>query len=108
MINFLKLIPLAYAVSVNPLLNGLTIAHNLEPITTIKQIIENKVCEISQIKLSPRSSFDNSISDNLTMICPQNQLTKTNTFLNLEFKNEKLENINLIIPLNETSLNRLI
>ena len=108
MINFFRSISLAYAITLNPVLTGLRQAESLVETTTIKQIIENKMCDIVQLKLSPKSKFDSSTEDNLSLICGPNNLTKKNTFLSLEFKNNRLININIVIPLNEASLNNLI
>ena len=108
MINFFRGISLAYAITLNPVLTGLHQAESLVETTTIKQIIENKMCDVVQIKLSPKPKTDNSTEDTLTLICPPNHITKKNTFLNLEFKNNKLININVVIPLNEDSISNLI
>lgn len=98
----------AYSLSLNPILNGIPRIVLLNEQTTIKNLIADKICDIVQIKLASTPNKEQFTEDTVTLICPQNTISQKNTFLNLEFRNEKLLNINLLIPLNNNSLNSFI
>ena len=104
----LKFFGFSYAASVNPILSEISQSKYFNTETTINQIINSKICDIVQIKLSSVPLISISAEDSMTLLCSSNGITKKNTFLNLEFRNDRLNMINLIIPMNKKTLETLI
>ena len=98
----------AFATIPNAVFNQIPQYQYLNRETTIEKLISQKICTIVQIKLSSNPIVSLTTEDNATLVCAPNSITHQETFLNLEFKNDKLTMINLIIPLNKETLKVLI
>jgi hypothetical protein len=103
-----KILSLNYALAmmVNPILSNIPAAANFSSSTTLSQIMQNKSLEVIQLKLSPESNRPSGNTSTLTVLCKEN--SQKNIFLNLEFKNDKLDVVNVVYPLSENSINNLI